>query len=161
MYVLFLQGWVYLGLGCRSGSYLLYAAISTLVWLLLIASSILSHYVTTTSRPVSDSLPRTARLTSIGLRRIGKVLAACNAFWIVALCIFQFSNLYRRCYCDSSVLMWGTKKAYMVLETTMNDAAGMISAWLGGLGLAIGSALIFMIFVNIFINPRLPTQPDD
>ena len=98
---------------------------------------------------------------SIGLRRIGKVLAACNAFWIVALCIFQFSNLYRTCYCDSGVLMWGTKKAYMVLEITINDAGGMLSAWLGGIGLAIGSALVFVIFVNIFINPRLPTQPDD
>ena len=149
------------GLGCRSGSYILYAAISSLVWLLLVASSILSHYVTTTSRPVSKSHPRIARLTSIGLRRVGKVLAACNAVWIVVACMFQFSNFFDRCYCDSSVFMWGTKKAYMVLDLTNDDIHDMISAWIGGVFLAAGSALIFVIFVNIFINPQLPTQPGD
>ena len=150
-----------LGLGCRSGSYILYAVNSTLVWLLLVASGISSHYVTTTSRPASNLLPRIARLTSITLRRIGKVVAACNAFWIVVLCIFQFSRFFYRCYCDSSVFSWGAEKAYMVIEITTDDVPAMISAWIGGAFLATGSALIFVIFVIIFINPRLPTQPND
>ncbi|KAE9382354.1 hypothetical protein BT96DRAFT_298587, partial [Gymnopus androsaceus JB14] len=34
------------GLGCRSGSYLLYAIVSTIVWVLLIFANILSHYST-------------------------------------------------------------------------------------------------------------------
>ena len=75
--------------------------------------------------------------------------------------MFQFSSFLDRCYCDSSVLMWGTKKAYMVLDLTTDDIHDMISAWIGGVFLAAGSALIFVIFVNIFINPRLPTQPGD
>ena len=57
--------------------------------------------------------------------------------------------------------MWGAKKAYLVLQLTMDDAGGMIGAWIGGAFLATGSALIFVIFVNIFINPRLPTQSGD
>ena len=56
--------------------------------------------------------------------------------------------------------MWGNK-AYMVLGYTMDDVHDMISAWIGGAFLAAGSALTFVIFVNIFINPRLPTQPGD
>ena len=57
--------------------------------------------------------------------------------------------------------MWGAKKAYLVLQLTLADAGDMISAWIGGAFLSTGSALIFVIFVIIFINPRLPTQPGD
>ena len=73
--------------------------------------------------------------------------------------MFQFSNFFDRCYCDSSVLMWGTKNAYMVLDLTTDDIHDMKGAWAGGVFLAAGAALIFVIFVNIFINPQLPTQP--
>jgi len=57
--------------------------------------------------------------------------------------------------------MWGKLKAYMVLAFTVDDAHDMKSAWMGGAFLAAGSALIFVIFINIFINPELPTQPGD
>ena len=56
--------------------------------------------------------------------------------------------------------MWGAK-AYMVLDLTKDDIHDMVGAWIGGVFLATGSALIFVTFVNIFINPRLPAQPGD
>lgn len=149
-----------LGLGCRSGSYIVYAAASTLIWLLLLTSSILSHYATTTSRPVSDFLPRLARRLSIGLRRVGKVLAACNTIWIVASCIFQFSNFFDGCWCNSGVIMWG-KQAYSILDYSQVDLRGVKAAWIGGVMLAAGTATGFILFVYIFLNPRLPAHTDD
>jgi hypothetical protein len=150
----------YLGLGCRSGSYMIYASLSTLIWILLLASSILSHYVMTSSHLSSDFVLRLARVLSIGFRRIGKLLAVWNSIWIVVSCMFQFTNYLNRCYCNSSVIMW-KERAYHVLELTPYDIGGMRSAWIGGVFLGVGTALIFVIFVNLFINPRLPTQNED
>ena len=150
-----------LGLGCRSGSYILYAAVSTLIWILLLVSSILSYYVTTTSRSLSDFLPTVARLSSIVLRRVGKVLAAFNAVWIVASCIFQFSNFFDRCWCNSSVLMWGADRAYTILLLENADIRGIKAAWIGGVALAAGIATGFVVFVNLLINPPQLTPAEE
>ena len=144
-------------LGCRSGSYILYAAVSTLVWLLLLISSLLSYYVTTTPRILPDFLPSVARWSSIVLRWVAKVLAACNAVWIVASCVFQFSNFYDRCWCNSSVLMWGEDLADFVLQLENADIQGIRAVWIGGVALAAGISTGFVIFVNLYINPP-PSQ---
>lgn len=39
-----------LGLGCRSASYILYGVVSTVIWFMLVVSTLLTHYVTTTPR---------------------------------------------------------------------------------------------------------------
>ena len=122
-------------------------------------SSILSHYATTTSLSESDFLPKLASRSSIGLRRVGKVLAVCNTIWVVTSCVFQFSNFFSRCWCNSSVLMWG-KGAYTVLDHSPDVLDRMKSAWIGGVALAGGTAVGFMLFVYIFRNPKLPGRSD-
>ena len=151
-----------LGLGCRSGSFIVYGAASTLVWLLLLISSILSHYATTVtaSRTVEDFLPKLAGRLSIGFRRVGKVLAACNAVWIVATCVFQFSNFFDTCWCNSSVPTWRTE-AYMILDYSPDDLQGVKAAWIGGVILAAGTATGFILFIYIFRKPRLPGHAND
>ncbi|GLB41079.1 hypothetical protein LshimejAT787_0902940 [Lyophyllum shimeji] len=143
------------GLGCRSGAYILYGAVSTVVWMLLVLSSFLSHYALTTPRATSRLSACFARHLSIAFRRLGKVLATCNAVWIVVSCMFQFSNFFDRCYCNSSVLGRGTL-SYNVIDFISADIKGMKGAWIGGVALAATSATVFVIFVNLFINPRLP-----
>ncbi|KAF5381851.1 hypothetical protein D9757_008359 [Collybiopsis confluens] len=154
------------GLGCRSGSYLIYAFFSSVIWAILVASSILSHYSTLNfpSQNLRDterqnSRVETAASLSIALRRLGKVLAAANTAWIVTTCIFQFSAFFDRCYCDSSVIGLGISKAFNVIEFTPDDLTSMRGAWIGGVFMAIISAGIYIGFINIIINPQIPCDP--
>ncbi|RXW23552.1 hypothetical protein EST38_g2313 [Candolleomyces aberdarensis] len=102
------------GLGCRSASYLLFGALSTAVWFLLLISSLLVHYVSTSSpssaytriRPLNlqqyqagPSYPLHLSLIrhfAIFLRRLAKLLATVNALWILTTCLFQFGNFFDR-----------------------------------------------------------------
>lgn len=123
--------------GCRSGAYILYALASTVIWAIMLLSSILAHYAHL-PRPHSHHLQlryvvntAAARL-SVALRRLGKLLAILNALWIVVTCLFQFSSFFDRCWCDSSVLGLGPRKAYDVLVLTDADIKPMTAAWIGG-----------------------------
>jgi hypothetical protein len=71
------------------------------------------------------------------------------------VCLFQFSNFYFRCYCNSSVIGLGAK-AYNSILLSPEDISAMKGAWVGGASLAAGSAALCMVFVNLFINPELP-----
>ncbi|KAJ6567570.1 hypothetical protein DFH09DRAFT_441515 [Mycena vulgaris] len=148
-----------IGLGCRSGAYILYGAVSTLVWIMLVISSALAHYSTLSVNVEGDVVytrsTRVAGTLSIILRRLGKVLATCNAVWIVLACILQFSSFFDRCYCNSSVLGLGTF-AYDVISLVPDDITTMKNAWIGGVALAVGSSVLYVFWLNIFINPPLP-----
>jgi len=92
---------------------------------------------------------------AIATRRVGKVLASFNAIWVLASCLFQFSNFYNQCFCNSSKFsLWD--RAYVVIKFDGADAAAYKQAWIGGVGLAGGSAFIFTSFVALFVNPTLP-----
>jgi hypothetical protein len=121
--------------------------------MILVLSSFLCHY-STTAPSESKSAWITAQL-SIALRRLGKITASVNAVWILVSCMFQFSNFYDRCYCNSSVLGLGAQ-AFNVIILNHEDITGMKGAWIGGAFLAASSAVIFVGFVNLFINPALP-----
>ncbi|KAJ6480370.1 hypothetical protein C8R45DRAFT_1005273 [Mycena sanguinolenta] len=150
----------YLGLGCRSGSYLIYGINSTLVWILLVISSVLAHYSTFTisvkGRYMHTRATRIAGILSIFLRRLGKTLAAINAIWVILACLFQFSSFFDRCWCDSSVFYLGAKNAYNVINVGPADVAALNAPWIGGVALASGCAILYMGFVNVLINPALP-----
>ncbi|KAJ7148670.1 hypothetical protein C8R43DRAFT_1008370 [Mycena crocata] len=147
------------GMACRSLAYLIYAMLSTFVWMMLVASSVLAHYSTFTStfagRYLHTKTTRIAGICSIALRRTGKILAAINSIWIVLMCLLQFSSFFNRCWCDSSVLALG-KRAYNAIDLSPRDVAALKGPWIGGVALACGSATVFMAFVNVLINPVLP-----
>ncbi|KAG7095066.1 hypothetical protein E1B28_005856 [Marasmius oreades] len=147
------------GLGCRSGAYLIYATTSTLVWMMLVLSSILGHYAeeSTHKHPLRPYIQpykvHFATWFSVLLRRVGKTLAFCNAIWIVMTCIFQFTGFFSRCFCNSSVIGRGAAKAYDVIQFLAPDIVDMKMAWVGGLVLATGSAVLFILFINLMIIP--------
>jgi len=152
------------GLGCRSAAYLGYACLSTLVWGLLVLSSILSHYSTFTTidpiegKPRFNLRSRIAADMSIFFRKLGKVIASVNAIGVVVINMFQFSSFFNRCYCNSSVIGLGMKNAYFVIEFQSGDITSMRAAWLGGVFLALGSAALFVGVLNLLINPSLPDE---
>ncbi|KAK1230946.1 hypothetical protein PQX77_005920 [Marasmius sp. AFHP31] len=149
------------GLGCRSGAYLIYAAASTVVMTMLVMSSILAHYASRAPphplRPHMQPFKRKMLAwSSILLRRLGKTLAFFNAVWLMMACIFQFTAFFSRCYCNSSVIGRGAKFAYDVIVFLHADVTSMKVAWIGGVVLAIGTATLFIIFINLMIvTPRL------
>ena len=100
---------------------------------------------------------KAARRISILCRRLGKVIAAFNTLWVVVACIFQFASVFDNCYCNSSVF-WLHDHAYNVIALLPGDIASVKSAWVGALFLAGGTATGYLIFVNVFINPRI-TEP--
>ncbi|KIJ46523.1 hypothetical protein M422DRAFT_226773 [Sphaerobolus stellatus SS14] len=165
------------GIGCRAGSYIVYGTFSTVSWMLLVASSMLAHM----SRPDNigenyeqeelgkdseSTLPTLSQIPiarnrrryaswAITTRRIGKVIASFNAIWVLASCLFQFSNFYNQCFCNSSIFsLWD--HAYVVISFDGADAAAYKKAWIGGVCLAGSTAFIFTSFVALFVNPTLP-----
>jgi len=120
---------------------------------MLVSSSFLS-YSATASEPQGISA-WTFRRFSITLRRLGKVVASLNAIWILVSCFFQFSNFFNRCYCNSSIFYWGAR-AFTLIDPSPYDHAYMRKGWTGGVVLASGSVLVYLVFVNLFINPELP-----
>ncbi|KAJ6477355.1 hypothetical protein C8R47DRAFT_1140144 [Mycena vitilis] len=142
------------GLGCRSGAYLLYAAVATLIWWLLVVSSALTHYATIYPE-YPDVSQRAAAYAAISLRRVAKFLATCNAAWIISAFLLQFGNFYDRCYCNSDVLGLG-KRAHNVMLLEGPDISAMKAAWIGGVILAVVVSSLFLGFINVFIDPPLP-----
>ncbi|KAJ6585068.1 hypothetical protein B0H19DRAFT_409324 [Mycena capillaripes] len=142
------------GLGCRSGAYLLYAVVATLIWAILVVSSIISHYATLYPE-FPDLSQRIAAHSAVFLRRLAKFLATCNAAWIIIAFLLQFGNFYDRCYCNSDVLGLG-KRAHNVMHLEGPDISAMKSAWIGGVVLAVAVSSLFLGFINVLIESPPP-----
>ncbi|KAJ7175940.1 hypothetical protein C8R46DRAFT_1080123 [Mycena filopes] len=139
------------GLGCRSVAYLLYGGVATLVWWMLVLSSVTGHYAT--SYPEFPDLShRVAAMGSVVLRRVAKLLATLNSAWIITAFLLQFGNFYDRCYCNSDVLGLG-KMAHNVMLLEGSDISAMRAAWIGGIVLGISVSILFLGFINLFIDP--------
>ncbi|KZV66108.1 hypothetical protein PENSPDRAFT_637414 [Peniophora sp. CONT] len=149
------------GLGCRSGAYILYAGLGTLVWLLMVLASFLSHYA---GPPAVSSWrraprPNLAASVAIGCRRLGKVLAIANAVWILVVCIMQFSNIFNECWCNSSAI--GLRdSAYIVITLLPDDIHAVRLNWGYALALSFGTAAAFVVFVALDVNPPAPGARD-
>ncbi|KIK47886.1 hypothetical protein CY34DRAFT_798759 [Suillus luteus UH-Slu-Lm8-n1] len=139
------------GLGCRSLSYLLYGVVSTIIWMMLLISSILAHYSAASSYRASLS-ERVALACSHSLRRMGKLLAIANSLWVVLMCILQYSGFYHTCFCSSNIIHRGNTAAYITIIETTTQAALAKAAWIGALFLACTSASAFVALVNLLLD---------
>ncbi|KIL57578.1 hypothetical protein M378DRAFT_16145 [Amanita muscaria Koide BX008] len=88
---------------------------------------------------------------AIALRQTGKLLAAVNTAWIFTSTFLQFTNAESNCYCQTSALGLGSK-AYgsLVYTPEQEDAAKLY--WAGGIIMASGTALAFIIAINILMK---------
>ncbi|KAJ8594882.1 hypothetical protein M405DRAFT_783992 [Rhizopogon salebrosus TDB-379] len=134
-------------IGCRSLSYLLYAAISTVVWMMLVLSSILVHYSAAPSHR-KCLFARVALALSHWLRRVAKLLAIANSIWVILMCALQYSQFYDTCYCNASVTSRG-KAAYTVIIQSATQIREARTAWIGSLVLACSSAMFFFGLFNL------------
>ncbi|KAJ7784477.1 hypothetical protein B0H16DRAFT_1492644 [Mycena metata] len=140
----------------KSFAYLLYGAMATLIWWLLVLSSVTGHYATAYPE-FPEFSHRAAAGSSVFLRRVAKFLATLNAAWIITAFLLQFGNFYDRCFCNSDVLGLG-KMAHNVMVLEGSDISAMKAAWIGGVVLGVVVSSLFLGFINLFIDPPLPSQ---
>ena len=131
------------GLGCQSGSYLVYGVVSTIAWLMLVLSASLSNrwsfQMERGRNPTRYILGSIAVIT----RLIGKCLAAANALFLVTTSAIQFTSLYDTCFCDACIFSLGRKAGWVILfASDAQIAAASKGAWIGGVSLSILSAAI-------------------
>jgi hypothetical protein len=93
-------------------------------------------------------------------RFTGKALACINAFWLLAISLLQFTNLYHCCWCAACVLQYGTVEGWVILWATdvqISDVA--LNSWIAGViinCLALLFAGLFFVFMpgeEIFNRP--------
>ncbi|KAG2085394.1 uncharacterized protein F5147DRAFT_644888 [Suillus discolor] len=144
------------GLGCRSLGYLIYGALATVVWAMLVMSSILSHHAFSYSDrprgPFSSTTLRLAKLASNFLRWGGKLAAIVNAIWIIAAGMLQFTDIYDNCYCNSSVLGRGAQYAYDIVLFDGINLDQTRAAWFGALALAGSTSLGFIFYMSLLTD---------
>lgn len=111
------------GLGCRSGSYLIYGILATFAHILLLTSVFLSHgamlfYQSAHKTPsqTTKATPQTrgARhklfcVLAVATRYLGKSLAVSNTIWIILSSVFELIGFYDSCWCTGVVLGLGDK----------------------------------------------------
>jgi hypothetical protein len=146
-----------IGLGCRSGTYILYGIVSTMIWLMLLLSSYLAHYAKVrhergVSRSGLNSVTVAKGLATF-LRRLSILAASCNTLCIILACVFQFSDFYSTCYCNSSVLGRGGGYAYIIIAPGYHFDH-MEVAWIGGIVLAGGCVFVFLFFLHLMLEPH-------
>jgi len=144
------------GLGCRSASYLLYGAISTLVWLFCVLSSVLAHCYKSIKKGTATSTFIWG--ASLALRHTAKLAAAGNAVWMFPTAILKYSNLYDTCWCKSNKFALGSR-AYTVITYPDPVLNRIKLAWAAGLVLSFFTAALFLIALNV-LRKRPAKEPD-
>lgn len=105
-------------LGCRSGSYLLYAVFSTASFACFFTSVLLSRAAVLRAPP--SNLPARQQAvrsgsflilgySSLVFRLFGLVLAICGSFWIIVTSIWELVGFFDNCWCEGAVLTWGCR----------------------------------------------------
>jgi hypothetical protein len=151
------------GLGCRSGSYLLYGCLATLSWFTLLGSVFLSHAAMLrvqahAQKPNSKRSPRLGHKILYGLaitsRIPGKFIAVTNAIWLLASSFMEYLGVFENCWCNSSSLSLGDVGGWVTLFPTAQEIQQLAVAkgYLSG-GIAF-SVLVFTIATGVFALAR-------
>ena len=144
------------GLGCRSGFYILYGIVSTMIWSTLLLSSYLAHCAKVKhdrgypSRSTLNSANLAKSLATF-LRRLSTFAAVCSSLGVTLACIFQFSNTYSTCYCNSSALGRRAQNAFNIIASGYNYD-GVRAAWIGGIILASGYVFLFLFALHLILE---------
>ena len=144
------------GLGCRSGTYLLYGLVSTTVWLMFLLSSYLAHCAKL--RHDNGNVPPTGFNSADFAEGLAKYLrllatfgAICNAVSVILADTFQFSKFYSTCYCNSSVLGRGARQAYNIIASGY-DYTQVRAGWIGAVVLAGGYVAVFLLSLDLILE---------
>ncbi|KAJ7596010.1 hypothetical protein C8J56DRAFT_1022428 [Mycena floridula] len=127
------------GLGCHSGSFIVYGALSTFAFFMILVGEVLQQFYhpTTSHLRVHKSMG----FFALVCRRIGKITAWSNAIIFIVVDILAFANVLDNCYCDSSVMGLGSDHGYNLL--IYNPSMDILSWWVGAVIVSTISAIVF------------------
>lgn len=139
------------GLGCRSGSYVLYGCLATISFLSLVGASFCSHSVMLRyqhGRPLGRILPA----LFVTLKGVGCFLASINAVWLILSSIFELAGIFDTCFCQSAYI--GLKKhGWILLFKTAEDlAASAQTIWVGAIAFGAAVCIVSCVFVWLGIQ---------
>ena len=138
------------GLGCRSGSYLLYGCLSTFAFALFFLSAVLSRAAVLRAetpkgrRGFAFGLLRAAAVTA---RLAGRAVAACNAMWIVLSSIWELIGFFDNCWCESTQLSWGDRAWVAMFKNTIELKDYATGPWAGGVFM---SSFVMAVSYGVF-----------
>lgn len=89
------------------------------------------------------------RRLAIFIRRLAKTLATLNALTLIALSLIQFTGGFDNCYCNSSILIDGRERAYVIIEAWQNELleTAMWNGFIASAALSVGCSILFVGFV--------------
>ncbi|KAJ7586989.1 hypothetical protein C8J56DRAFT_861283 [Mycena floridula] len=120
------------GLGCHSASFILYGALSTLSFFMILLGEVLQQFY----HPTTSHL----RLQeSIGFFAL--IIAWSNAVIFISVDILAFANIMNNCYCASTVMGLGSDLGYNIL--IYNPSMRILNWWVGAVIVSTVSAIVF------------------
>jgi hypothetical protein len=122
------------GIGCRSGSYLIYGIAATISWFILVLSHLLSHAAMQRleRNPDRKIAIRILGALAVGTRLLGKLIAICNAMWLVASSVMEDIGFFQTCWCQTDAYQYhmsGWTPVFKGQEDLRTVAQG---TWFGG-----------------------------
>ncbi|KAJ6559729.1 hypothetical protein B0H19DRAFT_1145688 [Mycena capillaripes] len=139
------------GIGCRSGSYLIYGVAATLSWVILVLSHLLSH--SAMQRLERNPKHKTGILggMAVGTRLLGKTLAICNAMWLVASSVMEDIGFFQTCWCQTDAFQYHRSGWTPVFKGQQDLRAVAQGIWIGGF---IWSVVVCLITGAFFIGRK-------
>jgi len=124
------------GLGCRSGSLLLYFCASLVSASFLALSGRISRswfQLKEKTRHQFDLATRckekSVAALAVSTRLFGTCLAYANAVWIVLYCVFEFLGFFQRCWCDALFVVNGNN-GWVTFFTTGQIKDAVLEYWI-------------------------------
>lgn len=158
------------GLGCRSGGYMIYGLASTTILFLMISSMILSNsamkkYQTrykewanldeeskakSPRAKMFDGLPYSWRcILAVSTRALGKTFAVANMLWLIISSIFEYVGVYNTCWCKSCVAGFGSRGWAVLFKTDEDFQRVAQGPWVGGICMSTIVCIILTIFFGV------------
>ncbi|KAF9060608.1 hypothetical protein BDP27DRAFT_1339386 [Rhodocollybia butyracea] len=94
------------GLGCRSGGYLIYGIAATVSWLMLVFSNLISHEVMQRLEVRDQRGMHGLRGLAVITRITGKTIAIFNAVWLIASSVMEDIGAFQTCWCDTDAFQY-------------------------------------------------------
>ncbi|KAF4832639.1 hypothetical protein CGCSCA4_v013607 [Colletotrichum siamense] len=151
------------GLGCRSGSYLIYGILSTAACASLLLSAALSHVAMreyeririAQQRQNEPRLRLRAQLCgafAVFLRLLGCFMLVANAVWLLLISIWELIGFFDSCYCASTELSKKDSGWILLFKGTDALKEDAQAAW--GIGIGLGFVLIFVAIAVFHLASR-------
>ncbi|KAJ7264121.1 hypothetical protein B0H12DRAFT_274609 [Mycena haematopus] len=135
------------GLGCRSGSYLIYGVAATVSWFLLVCSQFCSH-------ELMKRLERDPHRQTVGdrilaglavvTRVVGKAIAIANAGWLITLSVLEEIGAFQTCLCQTDAFQHHASKWISLFPREAD-----MGLWIGGFTWSIVVCIFTAVIFNV------------